>query len=190
VVDGFHRLAAARKLGWSHVSANVAKMTAPEARSYALLANTKHGRALSRFDKDRLFDLYVADGKHRGADGGTKSTRVIQVELNHIYSHETIRQKLKKRGIAMDVDVEFPGGFKPYMGGEPWDEEEEQAELGRELAESARSQLNAFGSLFFDLDDNAQRLLLQAARDLVDRLGRGERLAYDDEEDVEGLLDI
>lgn len=190
VVDGFHRLAAARKLGWSHISANVARMSAPEARGFALLANTKHGRSLGRHDKDRLFDEYVAQDGHRGDDGAVKASRVIQAELNHIYSHETIRQKLKKRGIEMDLDVEYPGGFKPYRAG--WDEEDDEADeaLAHKLAEDARANLDAFGSLFFDLDDHAQRDLLVAVQDLVERLVRGERPVRVDDEYVEGLLDI
>lgn len=191
VIDGFHRLAAARKLGWSHISADVARMSAGEARGYALLANTKHGKNLGRHDKDRIFDEYVAQGGHVGADGVLKASRVIQAELNHIYSHETIRQKLKKRGIEIDLSVEFPGGYKPFKGG--WDDEDDEADaaaLAYRLTVDAQAHLDAFGSLFFDVDDHAKHNLLDAARDLVDRLGRGERPIRVDGGDVEGLLDI
>lgn len=185
VVDGFHRLAAARKLGWSHIAANVASMSAGEARDIALLSNTKHGKRLSRQDKSRLFDQYLEQGKHLDAEGVVKASRVIQVEVNHIYSHETIRTKLKERGIEVDIRVEYPGGYKPYVvdGGD-------EAGLALELAEGAQSHLDAFGSLFFDLDDNAQRGLLGAARELVGRLERGERPERIDDQATEALLDI
>jgi hypothetical protein len=128
VVDGFHRLAAARKLGWSHISADVATMTAEEARDFALLANTKHGKRLGRADKTRLFDEYLALGKHVGGDGVVKASRVIEGEVNHIYSHETIRGKLKAAGVEVDVEVEYPNGFRPY--GTP---EDDEADLALEL---------------------------------------------------------
>ena len=181
VVDGFHRLAAARKLGWSHISAHVAKMSAAGARDFALLANTKHGKGLGRYEKERVLNLYLAEGKHLGADGVVKACRVIAAEINYVYSHETIRQKLKKRGIEVDLEAEYPGGYKPRY---------DEADLALELAESAQEHLDGFGSLFFDLDDDAQRSLLGAARDLVGRLERGERPVRVDERDLEGLLDI
>lgn len=185
VVDGFHRLAAARKLGWSHIASNVATMSAKEAQGFALLSNTKHGRGLSRHDKTRLFEQHVEQGKHLGADGVVKASRVIQGDLNHIYSHETIRTKLKTLGVEVDLEVEYPGGYKPYGGGEA-----DEGDLALELAEAAQSKLDAFGSLFFDLEDDAQRKLLEAARNLVARLERGERLEHVDDEAAEALLDI
>lgn len=185
VVDGFHRLAAARKLGWSHIAASVATMSAGEAQGYSLLSNTKHGKGLSRHDKTRLFEQYVEQGKHVGADGVVKASRVIQGELNHIYSHETIRTKLKALGVEVDLEVEYPGGYKPYGGGG-----DDEADLALELAEGAQRHLEAFGSLFFDLEDYAQREMLKAARELVGRLERGERVGPVDDEAAEALLDI
>ena len=64
------------------------------------------------------------------------------------------------------------------------------AELALELADEAQSHLEAVGSLFFDLEDDAQRSLLRAARELVDRLERGERLEPVDDEAAARLLDI
>lgn len=183
VVDGFHRLAAARKLRWSTISANVATMSAEEARDFALLSNTKHGKRLGRHDKARLFEQYLAQAKHLDADGVVKASRVIQVELNHIYSHETIRTKLKAEGVEIDLTVEYPGGYKPYG-----DHVAEEAEMAVELAESAQRHLDAFGSLFFDLEVHTQQGVLMAARNLLARLERGERSEPFD--DVEPVLDI
>ena len=187
LVDGFHRLAAARKLGWSHIAANVATMSLGEARGFALLANTKHGKGPGRADKARLFEQYLAQGKHLRADGVVKASRVIGAELNHVWSHETIRRKLKAGGIEVDLQVEYPHGYKPYMGGA---DEGDEAELALELAEGAQRHLDGFGSLFFDVGDDAQRRLLKAARDLVARLERGERLERVDDAEAGELLDI
>ena len=185
VVDGFHRLAAARKLGWSHIAAEVAVMSAAEARDEARLANTRHGKGLSRYDKARLFDLYVAEGRHLGDDGIVKASRVIQAEVNHIYSHETIRTKLKERGIEMELQVEYPDGYKPRAVND-------EGELEADAAEAANTHLERFGSLFFDLEDDARQRALEAARELVGLLERGERPvpSEPDGDDCEGVLDI
>ena len=73
------------------------------------------------------------------------------------------------------------------MGGA---DEGDEAELALELAEGAQRHLDGFGSLFFDVSDDAQRRLLKAARDLVARLERGERLERVDDAEAGELLDI
>lgn len=104
------------------------------------------------------------------ASGSPKSSRAIAAELNQIYSHETVRQKLRELGVALDEEVEFPGGRTPFR-----DPEADEAELAVELADEARGHLDSVGSLFFDLDNEARRRLLGAAQELVTSLEKGER---------------
>lgn len=51
------------------------------------------------------------------------------------------------------MEVEYSGGYKPSGG----HQEAEEGELALELAEEAQGHLEAFWSLFFDVDDDTQR---------------------------------
>jgi ParB-like chromosome segregation protein Spo0J len=164
LVDGFHRLEAHRLAGRETVGATVARMSLPEARKEAQLANTTHGKNLSRADKNRLWaDFTDAEG-HREACGRLKSPRTIAAELNHAISRETIRKNLKAMGLEHELEP-----VKPW-GGEPADEET----LAAERMLEAETNLRLFGELVPTLSDGDQRELLQAARDLLDALERGE----------------
>lgn len=179
LVDGFHRLEAARQAGHRNIGARVATMSLQEARDYALLANTKHGRPPKPKDKAYIFAQYVERRKHLDALGTVKASRTIAAELNHVYSHETVRQKLKKLGAELDEAVEFPEGYKPYGPTED--------ELAGERADEAREYLDTFADLFFTLDDGDRTALLVSARGLVDSLERGER---PERLQMDGELDI
>src|SRR5262245_54319177 len=69
VVDGYHRLEAADLAGSSLIWAEVASMSLSEAKDFALLANTRHGKNLKPGDKARIFDTFVQRGKHLDAKG-------------------------------------------------------------------------------------------------------------------------
>jgi ParB-like chromosome segregation protein Spo0J len=181
VVDGFHRLQAARAAGRETITAEVARLSLDEARSYALLANTQHGKRLTPKDKARIFARYVELRKHLDPHGATKSSRVIAAELNHVYSHQTVLTKLKALGIELD---DADANRKPWHRGEL-----DVAELAQEVEEEAWDALEAFRSAMGALDPSAQQELLGAARKLVEALERGERIERVREE-PEVLLDI
>lgn len=175
LLDGYHRLEAHRRAGMPTIRARVAKMSLSEAKTEALTANTKHGKPLSRADKAQMFDRYVDSGKHVDEYGDTKACRAIAAELNHIYSYETIRQKLKALGVPLNEAKEYPGGYKPYSGSGSGNDDDDDIELGELRASQARQHLESFRALFPTLDVEEQKNGLAAARDLVERLERGER---------------
>lgn len=167
VVDGFHRLEAHERDGRETIGAEVAKMSLAEAREEALVANTTHGKGLSAADKAKAFAELVAAGGHLDARGALKPSRTIAAEMNYIYSHESIRKKLKRLGIEIDEAAEFPHGFKAYG--------DDEAAMALELADEARGHLEDFRELFYSLPEDDQRALLGTARDLVGALQIGER---------------
>jgi hypothetical protein len=173
VVDGFHRLEAARRQRLPTIRAAVARMSLEEAQGFALLANTKHGKSLRPKDKALILARYVELGKHVGANGVVKSSRAIAAEINHAYSHETVRTKLKGLGVELDEAVEYPWGYKPY--GDDEADEAEEAELELERAAQARGALDRFAALALSLDEGERLELVGAARALLDSLERGER---------------
>lgn len=171
VADGFHRLEAYAQEGRQDIPVLWAAMSLEEARDVALAANVTHGKALSRADKANRFRVYVERGKHVGDDGRTKASRVIAAELGGTYSHETVRGKLKALGVPLDETVEYPGGFKAWKGDEEL--------MAADIADEAWGHLSDFGQTFHLLEDAHQKMVLEAVRDLVATLERGERPAAD-----------
>lgn len=167
VADGFHRLEAHTLSGRQDIPVLWAAMSFEEARDVALAANVTHGKPLSRADKANRFAVYVERGKHVGDDGRTKASRTIAAELGGMYSHETVRAKLKALGVPVEEAVEFPGGYKA------WGADESAA--ATEIADEAWEHLEAFGQLFPALEDDHQELILKAAQKLVATLGQGGR---------------
>jgi hypothetical protein len=164
LVDGFHRLEAHRRAGLESVRAAVARMSLPEAQEEARLANTRHGKGLSRADKEKLWADFVAADGHRDAFGALKSPRALSAELNRVISHTTIRSKLKAMGLE--------GELEPVK---PWRDEQVDAELlAAERKEEAETFLRLFGELVPTLHVDDREALLEAARALLDSLGRGE----------------
>lgn len=188
VVDGHHRLEAADRAGLSSIWAEVAPMSLGDAKDFALLANTRHGKNLKPKDKALIFDAYVQRRKHLDAEGNVKSSRAIEAEINRVYSHETIRRKLKERGIELDMSLEFPWGHKPFLREEY--EEDDETELEAQRGGEAREHLRLFSSLFTTLEEQRQRQLLVIARTLLDLLERGERPERYLETLGSGVLDI
>ena len=178
LVDGHHRLEAHREAGRDTIRAQVARMSLQEAKDYARVANANHGKAMSRADKALAWTSYVADGKHLEGPGEVKASRVIAEELRQMWSHETIRQKLKAMGLELDEELEFPGGYKPYGGSA----EEDLEALEDLVAEELEGALRDFGGRFSGLPNWHRERLLKAAQGMLTALERGE------EPDMAGLL--
>ena len=159
VVDGFHRREAYLREGRTSIPALVAKMSLKEAQAYAETANVANGKPLSRFDKEGLWENYVAQGRHLSSDGTPLSSRAISAELGHIWSHETIRKKLRARGIDMDVQVEFPEGYKAYGPSEE--------QLYQEALECAEIAIGDVGAILPTLDEYDRKRLLLSAREVL-----------------------
>lgn len=194
VIEGFHRLEAHCRAEHETINCKVARMTLQEAKDRALLSNTKHGKNLSRADKASIWQRYLDEQKHHWSDtdhmpphclaGQLKSSRVISADLNHIYSHETIRTKLKDAGLQLDDATEFPNGYKAQF------DEESEAELAAERIEDATTALWNFESLYQSLDEEHQKSLLREAERIIGAIQNGKRPERIIGRSMEALLDI
>lgn len=169
LVDGHHRLEAHRRAGKATIAAKVARMSLQEARDHARTANTRHGKGLNRDDKLAIWASFVADGGHLDATGSPKTSRAIAADLGGIWSHETVRQKLRALGL-LDEATEFPNGYKPYGGGDEADEAELQLELEAELLDALRT----FGGRFGQLDAQGKRRFLKGAQGVLAAIEQGQ----------------
>lgn len=176
VVDGFHRLAAYRLERRPTIPARVAKMSLEEATGYARVANAANGKGLSRVDKQALWETYVAEGRHLD-DGVPRSSRAIAGELGHLYSHETIRKKLRALGLHLDEDVEYDGHYRSRGPSE------EDLELYR--LEDAEDAVGKLGGLLATLTPHDRDRLIGKARAILDAVEHG-----DDEERQAALGDL
>lgn len=178
LVDGFHRLEAYRLCGRSHVPAQVATMSLPEAQEEAMRLNAQNGKPYSRKDKQRIWDTYVAAGKHLGDEGKARGSRTIAAELGQAYSHQTIRTKLKALGLELDEGTEFGGVYKPRSA-----DEQAEADLD-DLALEAEHHLSNLAGILPNLPCHERDRLLKVTKGIVEALERGDkpdmqRLLYD-----------
>lgn len=171
VVDGFHRLHAYKKAKVYALPAEVARMSLTEAREEARVANTTHGKGLGRADKQRVWKDHIANGGHLDEEGKLKPSRVIEAELNGLYSRETIRQRLRDLGLTLNEGPNF----------EEWKRDEPDEEfLAQERLEDAENMLASFIATVPTLDPDTRNRLIGTARGLLDGLERGQ--------DAHGLL--
>ena len=119
VLDGFHRVEAARMAGLNEISARVAPMREETAVWVAIEANATHGKNLSGKDKRHCFERYCATERHLRPDGTIKSLRQMRAELHNIAHPTTLSKWLKQAGIVPSKDPENPVKEWPegYEGG-------------------------------------------------------------------------
>lgn len=109
LVDGWHRLEAAKFNGETLVDAAVADMSEKEARWAAARANLTHGLQLKKREMRAVFKAYVGSGHHR--DGVRfRSYREIAIDLASHVSYSTIRNWMEQ---------DFPAVFAAMGGAEP-----------------------------------------------------------------------
>lgn len=159
LVDGFHRLEAYRRMGKPTIPAMVAKMSKTEARDYARASNAMNGKGYSRADKERIWQSFVAEGRHKDTFGNLKKSRAIAADLGGLYSHETVRKKLREMGEEFDEEVEYGGYYEPRTSEE---------DLEQERAEEAEDSLRTFAALVGTLEPFERDRLLGAARAIVE----------------------
>lgn len=169
VIDGFHRREAYLREGRTTIPALVAKMSLQEAQEYARTANVANGKPLSRFDKEALWKAYVGQRRHLDAEGSPRPSRVIEAELGHVWSHETIRKKLKADGVELDSVVEFPDGYKPRRPSEEMMYEDGLLETERAIGD--------LGALLPSLDANDRQRYFQYARSILEAIELGDEEA-------------
>ncbi|MGK6323460.1 ParB N-terminal domain-containing protein [Sphingomonas sp. DT-51] len=165
LVDGFHRLEAHKRNQEQHIDALVAHMDLKQALQEARLANTGHGKPLSRADRNAIWEAHVAAGEHRGPDGVLKSPRALAAELHNILSRETIRQRLREMGLEAELEP-----VKAWGPAEP-----DAAALAAERREEADDLVLRLGGLLVAMGDGEDRReVLEALRGIVGAVEAGE----------------
>ena len=102
LVDGWHRIEAAGRVGRERIAATIIPMSREAALWEAAKANLAHGLPLTRRgERTNVFRAYVQAGQHR-KKRGYKSYREISMELQGLAAHTTIRYWMKAHfpGIA------------------------------------------------------------------------------------------
>ncbi len=162
VVDGFHRIEAARAARQDTIPAYIAPMSERQAVSVAIAANANHGLNLTGKDKRKCFELYHQAGGHLHPNGLVKSLRQIRADLDCIAWPQTISNWLKKAGITPAEDTKGPNVA--------WaDEEPETAELGDFM-----DQLHVVENMFHRLGDEDKIVAGERLEDLTRRLFQDE----------------
>lgn len=109
LVDGWHRLEAAKLNGETFIEATVCDMSETAARWAAAQANLRHGLPLKSGERRAVFRAYVGSGHHR--DGVRfKSYREISADLANRVQHTTVRNWMQQ---------DFPAVFAAMGGAEP-----------------------------------------------------------------------
>lgn len=124
LIDGWHRVLAAKKIGLGRITATIVAETEPKRlRWLAAAANRSHGLRLGRKDRRSVFKAYVQAGEHRHKDRGqrVKSAREMAKDLQGIVSDrripEWMRQDfpkvyeaMQKRGLEENPGADFGKG--------------------------------------------------------------------------------
>jgi hypothetical protein len=159
LLDGFHRVQAAREARVNSLRAEVAPMSEAAATQFAIAANANHGKRLTQKDKRRCFELYRDAGLHKHPDGTVKSLRTICRELSNIVVPNTIRNWLRQSDIEVVEDEDAPERH--------WDDEA----TDEVRIEDLDVQLHGVERTILAIDDDGLRALaLGHLRDLLERL--------------------
>lgn len=96
LLDGFHRLEAAGRIGRRHVRVIIKDLTHKEAKWEAARANLTHGLPLgTQKERKAVFDAYMAAGLYKEGRK-VKPLRGIVADLRGLVSHTTVGRWLKK----------------------------------------------------------------------------------------------
>lgn len=96
VVDGWHRVEAARRVGSRTLLANVETMSRNEARLRATMANLKNGLQMKPKERNNALRtalaIYIQGRKHLKGRSGVKSFEEICCDLGNHVNRKTIRE--------------------------------------------------------------------------------------------------
>jgi len=105
LVDGWHRLKAAKRLELDEVEADVKYGSLEQAREYALLANLKHGQPLTRKEKRHVIEQFIKLHPERSnswiaSDVGARDVTIesARARLESASQIETLAELLGKDG--------------------------------------------------------------------------------------------
>jgi hypothetical protein len=94
LLDGFHRVEAARQANLTHLPAYVYETTSAEAMWIAASENLKHGLPLGGAARRTVFQRFVSAGRNRKADGTLMSSRELSSALG-LGSHASMLSWMK-----------------------------------------------------------------------------------------------
>ncbi|MDW9354624.1 hypothetical protein GOA97_01920 [Sinorhizobium meliloti] len=153
LIDGWHRVLAAKALGLIQINARVISETDPKRyRWIAAQGNRSHGLRLSREDKREVFRAYVKAGEHRTGRGTRiKSAREMARDLQGIVSDRRIPEWMKQ---------DFPKVYRAMLGSGL--EQNPEADFGKKDMDETYSQLataalDQFKASFHAIKDRSQR---------------------------------
>jgi hypothetical protein len=172
LIDGWHRVLAARKLGLVHFKAIVVEET--DAQRFQWMAaqwNRQHGLRLTREDKRRVFRAYVKAKEHRTGRGTrVKSASEMGRDLQGIASDKTILDWMKQ---------DYPKIYRAMIGKGL----EQEAggliakDMDKHFAHLATTSLDNFRASLNAVKDRGQRRgLLEAAMRMIDEVSGGRSL--------------
>lgn len=95
LIDGYHRVQAARRARLTALPALIVETTLPEAKWLAVEANLKHGVPLTRAEGRTVFQRFVRAGKNRHPDGTAMSSRELARALP-LGSHQSMLNWMKQ----------------------------------------------------------------------------------------------
>ncbi|MGO4439714.1 hypothetical protein [Rhizobium sp. RAF56] len=164
LVDGWHRVSAARRNGLREIDAVLVTPTGlDEIPWLAAEANRRHGLPLSRADKRNVFRAYVRAKRHRtGRGSAVKSAREMEKDLNGIVS----RHQLPKW-----MQSDFPAIYAAMNGNgleQGNDAEVKGPDMDEEYAKAARAALDEYMACMRAMKDSRKaRQVLTVAAALV-----------------------
>lgn len=123
VVDGFHRLEAARRARRQDIKAVVVEgRTRAELLWLAVEENVKNGVPIGRAERRVIFQRFVEAGKNRLPDGKPMSSREIVRQIK-FGSHQSVLNWMK---------MDFPKVYEE-MGGKELEEDQDQPDEGSKV---------------------------------------------------------
>ncbi|QXQ05588.1 ParB/RepB/Spo0J family partition protein [Sphingosinicellaceae bacterium] len=188
VVDGYHRLAAARYIGRETIKAVVAKMSASVARAWAIDANASNGLPLTSADRKPIFAMYMKAKLHLREDGRIKPRRTIADELS-----SSLGQRLSANTVKVWMEEYWAKAFKrdpdrPINRDTRFDDE---ATHDGDKIDAVNTALTHIKRLYWEVEEAASReRIKQMLAFMADGIDTPISTIDDDDCEIDDTLDV
>ncbi len=158
VVDGWHRLEAAKRAGLARVDGQIVTEDPQEALWLAAEANTKHGLPLKPREYRKVLGAFIGAGKHRKGRR-LLSYRDMAKAIGGVVSYTTVRNWVMKDfpRVAAELKADETGGHSG--AGPTWSKASDSPEA------TAKRHLESFLAILNGLPEGAQKELRSLAED-------------------------